>query len=188
MSCGTHDAFTLRGLTDFTRGRASPAQIPRDSGDEGIQNCAAMLHTTRLLVVGVIHAVADDPDALAELSCGDRDAAFALVAESDDDVFAFLTPDESGMSLDPNPEYAAPAEAREWSEDTDDGFDAAGEPVRFYFFCRNEEDRHWLHGACFAQPNGVGLAALEISPATGAGICLLRVPRGVRSISILTAE
>lgn len=145
-----------------------------------------MLHTTRLLVVGAIHAVADDPAARAELSCGDKDAAFALVAESDDDVFAFLTPDEPGMSMDPDAGYAS-TESRGWTEDGDDP-DPESDPVRFYFFCRNEEDRHWLHGACFAQPGGVGLAALEICPATGAGICLLRVPRGVRTISILTAE
>jgi hypothetical protein len=144
-----------------------------------------MLHTTRLLVVGSIHAVADDAAARTELSCGDKDAAFALVAESDDDVFAFLTPDEPGMSLDPEVGYGT-NEARSWSEENDDA--TAGDPVRFYFFCRNEEDRHWLHGACFAQPEGVGLAALEICPATGAGICLLRVARGVRTIAILTAE
>jgi hypothetical protein len=144
-----------------------------------------MLHTTRLLVVGSIQAVADDPAARAELSCGDKDAAFALVAESDDDVFAFLTPEEPGMSVDPDAGYGS-AEARSWSEDGEDT--AESDPVRFYFFCRNEEDRHWLHGACFAQPEGVGLAALEICPATGAGICLLRVARGVRTISILTAE
>ncbi|MBE2213853.1 MAG: hypothetical protein IAE82_08280 [Opitutaceae bacterium] len=144
-----------------------------------------MLHTTRLLVVGSIHAVVDDPASRAELSCGDRDAAFALVAESDDDVFAFLTPDEPGMSVDPEAGYSS-TESHGWAEEGDEPPDQ--EPVRFYFFCRHEEDRHWLHGACFAQPDGVGIAALEICPATGAGICLLRVPRGVRTIAILTAE
>lgn len=145
-----------------------------------------MLHTTRLLVVGSIHAVADDPDARAELSCGDKDAAFALVAESDDDVFAFLTSDDPEARSDPDSGYD-PHSGRQWSaEGEDDGADCA--PVRFYFFCRNEEDRHWLHGACFAQPHGVGLAAIELCPATGAGICLLRVPRGVRTIAILSAE
>lgn len=145
-----------------------------------------MLHTTKLLVVGTIQAVADDQTARAELSCGDKDAAFVLVAQSDDDVFAFLTPDDPGLSLDPDAGYSSP-ESRGWSEENDDAAEEP-DPVRFYFFCRNEEDRHWLHGACFAQPQGVGLAALEICPATGAGICLLRVPRGVRTISILTAE
>lgn len=145
-----------------------------------------MLHTTRLLVVGSIHAVADDRAARAELSCGDKDAAFALVAESDDDVFAFLTPEDPGMSMDPESGYSQPGDA--WNEEAQDQGDEEDEGIRFYFFCRHEEDRHWLHGACFAQPNGVGLAALEICPATGAGICLLRVPRGVRTIPILTAE
>jgi len=144
-----------------------------------------MLHTTKLLVVGRIQAVADDDAARAELSCGDRDAAFMLVAESDDDVFAFLSPDEPGMSVDPDAGYSSP-ESRAWSDEDEEA--DPGDPVRFYFFCRNEEDRHWLHGACFAQRDGVGLAALEICPATGAGICLLRVPRGVRTIAILTAE
>ncbi len=145
-----------------------------------------MLHTTRLLVVGSIQAVADDRTAQAELSCGDKDAAFSLVAESDDDVFAFLTPEDTGMSMDPDSGYHPPAE--EWNEDAAEGGELEDDGIRFYFFCRHEEDRHWLHGACFAQPNGVGLAALEICPATGAGICLLRVPRGVRTIPILTAE
>lgn len=145
-----------------------------------------MLHTTRLLAVGAIQAVADDPDARAELSCGDRDAAFALVAESDDDVFAFLTSDSHGLAADPEPGYD-PRDPRGWSADADEPEDDLA-PIRFFFFCRHEEDRHWLHGACFAQPDGVGLAALEICPATGAGVCLLRVPRGVRTIPILTAE
>lgn len=145
-----------------------------------------MLHTTRLLVVGSIHAVVDDAAARSELSCGDRDAAFSLVAESDDDVFAFLTPDEPHLELPPDSGYTGQAQ-RPWSDEAEES-EPAHDPVRFYFFCRNEDDRHWLHGACFAQPDGVGLAALELCPATGAGICLLRVPRGVRTIPIMTAE
>lgn len=146
-----------------------------------------MLHTTRLLAVGAIRAVADDPDSRAELSCGDWDAAFVLEAESDDDVFAFLSSDERGALGDPHDGYES-QDARLWSPESDEDMDDADAPIRFFFFCRHEEDRHWLHGACFAQPDGVGLAALEICPATGAGICVLRVPRGVRTITILTAE
>lgn len=146
-----------------------------------------MLHTTRLLVVGSIHAVADDRAARSELNCGDKDAAFALVAESDDDVFAFLPPDETDMHSNPDAGYT-PGAADNWVEESEDAGDSGYDPVRLYFFCRNEEDRHWLHGACFAQPAGVGLAAIELCPATGAGVCLLRVARGVRTIPVLTAE
>lgn len=146
-----------------------------------------MLHTTRLLVVGSIHAVADDRDARSELNCGDKDAAFALVAESDDDVFAFLTPDDSAVGSSPESGYTAHS-PEVWADESEEDGETGYDPVRFYFFCRNEDDRHWLHGACFAQPDGVGLASIELCPATGAGTCLLRVPRGVRTIPILTAE
>jgi len=154
---------------------------------KGVPDRPSMLHTTKLLAVGAIHAVSDDPEACNDLSCGDRDAAFALVAESDDDVFAFLSPDDSALAAELESGYSA-TPSRDWSEDGDEEPARAADPVRFYFFCRNEEDRHWLHSACFARRTGIGLAALEICPATGAGTCLLRVPRGVRTIPILTAE
>lgn len=157
----------------------------------------AMLNCSSLLFLGRVKAVVDD-DSADVLSCADKDAAFALIATTEDDVID-LRPGVSAIrrvredAKRRRTEQAAEADQnvadREDDDRADEGEDDDSDdfPVRVFFFCRDEEDRHWLHGACFAQPKGVGLAAIELDPTACLATCSIRVPGGVREIAIIPA-
>ena len=132
-----------------------------------------MIDPERILFIGHLRpALADD--ALREMRCADKDAAFALIDESTLDVF--------GLEDD----FAAAADAAAHRSDGT-AADPVEAQVRLMFHCQNEEDRQWLHLACTEQPQGVGLAWAEIDTAERRAACVIRVADGVRVVEITPA-
>lgn len=126
-----------------------------------------MLNATKLLFVGQVRPAIEDP-AYPMITCGDKDAAFTIIAESSDDVIATLPGDQAPKQL---VEFAS------------DSIPVGSFPLRVFFFCDKFQDHEWLEESCRGEGSDMVMASLELDPDNDSGLCFIRTGEGIRAIA-----